>query len=442
VLVKIEYMKLICINCNCDFEKPQEQKTCSRKCSDELKKKNNREERTCIMCSKIFEVKKITEKTMCSDVCRQEYDKIPENRANRMKKTEEAVIKKYGVKSTLQLDEVKEKIKLTKLEKYGDENFVNYEKAKETNLEKYGVEHSLQVKEIRQKGNVTKKELYGDENYNNREKAAETMKDLYGVQYAIQNENFQQKQQETNLERYGVRFALQNEEIKIKAQETNLERYGVKFITQNEEIKTKIKDTNLEKYGVTSHLAFKEVRDKGKEVIFEKYGTYNPMSLDEVKDKRKKNNLKKYGVDHPMKLKEVLEKNHLSGLRIHKYKNTSITYQGSYEKYFLELLEEKGLLNEVTNGKSYDYIFEEKQHVYHTDFSFKGKQIEIKSGWTYNNNGKNLKLQEINEAKWESVRKSGEAIVILINKSEITGFVKALQQFPSSLILIHARKSK
>src|SRR3989304_856041 len=416
-------MKLICINCNCDFEKPQEQKTCSRKCSDELKKKNNREERTCIMCSKIFEVKKITEKTMCSDVCRQEYDKIPENRANRMKKTEEAVIKKYGVKSTLQLDEVKEKIKLTK-------------------LEKYGVEHSLQVKEIRQKGNVTKKELYGDENYNNREKAAETMKDLYGVQYAIQNENFQQKQQETNLERYGVRFALQNEEIKIKAQETNLERYGVKFITQNEEIKTKIKDTNLEKYGVTSHLAFKEVRDKGKEVIFEKYGTYNPMSLDEVKDKRKKNNLKKYGVDHPMKLKEVLEKNHLSGLRIHKYKDTEITYQGSYEKYFLELLEEKGLLNEVTNGKSYDYIFEEKQHVYHTDFSFRGKQIEIKSGWTYNNNGKNLKLQEINETKWQSVRKFGDSIVVLINKSEISGFIKALQQFPSSLILIHARKSK
>lgn len=51
-------MKLKCVNCNSEFEKPKEQQTCSRKCSDDFKKKNNREYRVCIYCKSEFEVKK------------------------------------------------------------------------------------------------------------------------------------------------------------------------------------------------------------------------------------------------------------------------------------------------------------------------------------------------------------------------------------------------
>lgn len=420
-------MKLKCENCFCDFEKPQLQKTCSRKCSDDLKKKNNREIRNCIMCNHVFEVKKTTKKIMCSDVCRQEYDKIPKNRANRIKNGENAVIKKYGVKSTLQLNDVKDKIKITKLQKYGNENYVNYEKSKETNLKKYGVEHSLQHIEIREKGKNTRKEKYGDENYNNRDKAVETMNELYGVDYAIQKDEFKTKQKHTNIQKYGVEYPLQNEEVKNKTKETNMNKYGVPYVSQNEVIKNKIIETNLLQYGVSSLLKISEIRDMGKEAIFLKYGTYNPMSLENVKNKRKKTNIGKYGVEHPMQTIDVLNKNHLSGLRIKNYKNTNLTYQGSYEKYFLELIEEKGLLNEVFNGKSYNYILNDKKHVYHTDFYFRDKNIEIKSSWTYNNNGKNIELQKLNDIKWQSVTSSGDGFVALINKSEIQGFVKALQ---------------
>ena len=56
-------------------------------------------------------LKKKTKKEMCSDKCRTEWNSIPENKENRLQKAEEAVIKKYGVKTTLLLDDTKEKIK-------------------------------------------------------------------------------------------------------------------------------------------------------------------------------------------------------------------------------------------------------------------------------------------------------------------------------------------
>ena len=44
-------------------------------------------------------------------------------------------------------EDTKVKIKKTKLERYGDENYINYNKAKETNFKKYGVEHYTKTKE-------------------------------------------------------------------------------------------------------------------------------------------------------------------------------------------------------------------------------------------------------------------------------------------------------
>lgn len=419
-------MILKCINCFVEFEKPQEQKTCSRKCSDELKKRNSRELRNCIMCKNEFEVKKTNHKKMCSDECRKKWDKIPENRVNRIKNAEQAVLEKYGVKSTLLLDFVKEKIQDTKLKLYNNAYYVNIEKQKQTCLEKYGSGSTIGYSEVITKRNNSKKEKYGDENYNNRGKAKETTQKLYGVDYAIQKEEFQDKRKNTNLQIYGVEHALQNEEIKLKLQETNLKKYGVKYASQNDDIKEKVKNTNILTYGVSSLLLLKEVRDKGKMVIFNKYGTFHPMKLPEIKEKRVQSNLLKYGVQHPMQTQDVIRKNHLSGLRIKYYKETNITYQGSYELYFLEQMQNCNLLSEVENGKSYTYSFNDEEHVYHTDFFFRGQNIEIKSNWTYNKCGSDQELQNLNESKWKAVRDSGDRIMVLMEKGEINGFIKSL----------------
>lgn len=102
-----------------------------------------------------------------------------------------------------------EKAKKTKLEKYGDENFVNVEKrlltlenktadywlsrsnkVKDTCIAKYGVDNVRKAPEIKNKIKLSKLEKYGDENYNNREKASETMLDLYGVHNYSQTKEF------------------------------------------------------------------------------------------------------------------------------------------------------------------------------------------------------------------------------------------------------------
>ena len=89
-------------------------------------------------------------------------------------------------------------------------------------------------------------------------------------------------------------------------------------------------------------------------------------------------------------------------------------------------MEQKGLLSEVKNGKSYNYEYCGENHVYHTDFQFKNKQIEIKSGWTYNGNGTNLELQLLNESKWNAIKNQNEQIVVLIDKLNILSFVNLL----------------
>ena len=78
----------------------------------------------------------------------------------------------------------------------------------------------------------------------------------------------------------------------------------------------------------------------------------------------------------------------------------------------------------MSNGDSFFYNLDGESHTYHVDFKFRGKQIEIKSGWTYNKNGKDMKLQRLNETKWSSTRDCGEELIVLIDKKEILGFVK------------------
>ena len=120
------------------------------------------------------------------------------------------ILLKYGIKK----DNSKRisKIKKTKLERYGNENYNNREKMKKTNIklfgvdsfsktneykektiltnkEKYGCDWVLQNKNIKEKSKKTKLERYGNENYVNVDKRIETNKGKYGLKYANQTSN-------------------------------------------------------------------------------------------------------------------------------------------------------------------------------------------------------------------------------------------------------------
>lgn len=69
------------------------------------------------------------------------------------------------------------KISSTKLEKYGDSNFMNIEQAKITRMERYG---GWNAKDFKEKSKKTRLERYGDENYTNPDKMKETKLKRYG----------------------------------------------------------------------------------------------------------------------------------------------------------------------------------------------------------------------------------------------------------------------
>lgn len=192
----------------------------------------------------------------------------------------------------------------------------------------------------------------------------------------ISNQNFfacskcsVEKQIQTCRNRYGVDSASQLESVKIKLKKTNLNKYGVESVLQHHIFYEKMKKTNLKKYGV--------------EFV---------SQLEETKRKCRETSMKNFGVDNHMKTEVGLRKNQISGFHMKKYKNSNLYYQGTYELLFLEIADKLKLLKKISNGKRYKYILNGQVHTYHSDFYFKNSNIEIKSSWTYNKNGKDKEL--------------------------------------------------
>lgn len=104
-------------------------------------------------------------------------------------------------------ENVQEKSKKTKLERYGDENYNNSKKMKETMFERYGCYGTFCNKSLKEKVNKTCLEKYGSSTYNNPNKTTETCKKRYG---SGRNTS---KIVATMNERYGLNYYLQSQEI-------------------------------------------------------------------------------------------------------------------------------------------------------------------------------------------------------------------------------------
>ena len=109
-------------------------------------------------------------------------------------------------------------------------------------------------------------------------------------------------------------------------------------------------------------------------------------------------------------------KNQLSGFRAKKYKN--VYYRGSYELDFLEKYYNK---IDIENGPSIDYLFEEKQHIYHSDFFIPSRNlvVEIKSSYYFN------RFKEQNKIKQKSIKNKGFKYILILDK-DYTEFEKLL----------------
>jgi hypothetical protein len=241
--------------------------------------------------------------------------------------------------------------------------------------------------------------------------------------YCCSNKCAITKQENTCLEKYGVRYMGEREDMNLKSRKTKFEKYGDEFFNNH----GKYKKTCLEKYGVESSNKSTIVKEKIKESFLNKYNVDSYSKTKEFKEKFTQTCLQKYGVRHAMQKEEFFLKASNNSLKIKKYKDTGLLYQGTYEKYFLDCIYERGIISLLSRGKHYKYFYGGEYHTYYSDFLLEEKIIiEIKSGWTYNKNGKDMTLELINETKWQSVRDSGDDIIILKSKEEIKNYVKNL----------------
>ena len=219
-----------------------------------------------------------------------------------------------------------------------------------------------------------------------------------------------------------------------KVKNTVKEKYGVENVSQIEVVKEKIKQSLSEK---SSEEKF-DYYQKAVETKVQRYGN-SKMDIQKFKNTM----MEKYGVEHPSQTKEFREnsskrmvknnpmtdfqtvkkqtqtfaKNFVLGkIRFYKtkrYKDTDLYYQSSYELNFLEYCEQLGIITELENGKSFNYLSDDKEFGYFhlPDFMYKNNVIEIKSAWILDRQGG----YPLIEAKRRAVESQGYNYVVILD---------------------------
>jgi len=128
---------------------------------------------------------------------------------------EESCLRKYGTTNQNKLKWCRDKIKQTKLERYGNENYTNREKSRQTCLERYGHEIAFG---------------YGTPEFK------ELMKEKYGVEHNTEMDSFWEKIRKTNLEKYGSDYFWTSDKCRDSMKHCRYEIDGYKFDSKPEAI--------------------------------------------------------------------------------------------------------------------------------------------------------------------------------------------------------------
>ena len=145
----------------------------------------------------------------------------------------------------------------------------NSEKIKQkrinTSIKNYGVDNPSKSKIIKDKVKQTSIERFGDyysktDEY--KERCKQTCLDHYGIEHYTQTDEFKERSKQTCLEKYGVEYYTQTDEYKERYKQTCLERYGVENLAQSDEIKEKIRNTFLSKYNVDNPAKLEFYKNK------------------------------------------------------------------------------------------------------------------------------------------------------------------------------------
>jgi hypothetical protein len=261
-----------------------------------------------------------------------------------------------------------------------------YKKQRETNKERYGDEFTFRNEKVKEKIKKTLQENYGENVIN-----------------PGQIPGMQDRVKETLYERYGVI----NPGLTPQAIKARIERYGVENPFSSKEVQDKIKETNLEKYGNNCFLQSEIGKQKTKNTCIEKYGVEHPMQNAEIFEKATKHrsyeylasNGKVYTLQGYEKyaLEKLLLLYHEDDI-IHGTKNISnyhkfqYLFDGKTKNYFPDFyIVSKNLIVEVKSIFSYIYEKEKnslkKQAVLEKDVNFEF--------WIFDDKGNEVKMTDL-----------------------------------------------
>lgn len=231
--------------------------------------------KTCIICHKEF-IPNFNAQKICNDkhytkcaICGNDVELVKHNTAKFLKGIKltcskkcaielmkQTNLEKYGNTCSAQNSEIRAKIEEHYRKTYGGNSPFCDKEIQRLSLEKRKNKTEQEKNEIKNKVKQTNLEKYGDSNYNNTEKFKETMQDRYGVNYTNESRELKLKQQKTMQDRYGVRCTFSKGPLRDKIDNILIKKYGTKgFITSD-----KTKQTNLERYGVLYYCMTSECR--------------------------------------------------------------------------------------------------------------------------------------------------------------------------------------
>ena len=147
-----------------------------------------------------------------------------------------------------------------------------------------------------------------------------------------------------------------------------------------------------------------------KKAVQNKYGVDNIFQCEEIKDKMKETYNKKYGVDYNHQNIGIMKKSLQTGFKIKQFRNTDIWFQGSYELDFLEKFYDK--YSDIQQGPSINYVFKNKNRVYHSDFFIPSLNLIVEIKSTYYNN----MHKEIIDTKEKSTISNGFNYCMILDK--------------------------
>ena len=261
-----------------------------------------------------------------------------------------------------------------------------------------GVENASQIPGHGDRVKRSKLERYGDENYVNSEKLKKSLQE----HWLTHSEEHMEKHRKTCLEKYGVEHQFKSKECKDKIKATCLERYGVDSSLKCPEVIEKSRKTLVERYGGYT-WASPTLMEKVHKTMNEKYGANTAYESPIIMEKIRNTNIERYGFASPLQNKDILhqamskQRNESYALKERVINGITIHTQSRAEVAFVD--QQVLLGNIIYDGPQVEYVFEGKNRVYFVDFCIEypdmtKRLIEVKQkhGWFFRelNSGKLL----------------------------------------------------